>query len=369
MKRILALDGGGIRGLFSLQILARIEELFRVERNSPNLVLADVFDMVAGTSTGAIIAAFLSWGKSVRQIEELYVQRGAEMFARERWYRRWKTKYRAEAIAGFFQEHFCEEDGAPALLASKRLRTLLLVVMRNASTGAPWPLCNNPAAIFNDTSRPDCNLKVPLWQLLRASTAAPYYFPPEEINLGGQQFLFVDGGLTAFNNPALISVLTATLPAYRIAWAATRDQLHVVSVGTGAMRARLPDKTASQINVVDQIKHLAPALLGTVGLEQDLLCRIIGDCVHGTEIDYELGALRMPTLLNQNEQKFTYVRYDQPFEVMVPQSNSSPRAQVRLDDLKLIPLLQKTGNEYAHGHVRREHFYPRSQKTAEAVNG
>jgi patatin-like phospholipase/acyl hydrolase len=64
MKRILALDGGGIRGMFSLQILARIEELFRQDRNEPNLVLADVFDFIAGTSTGAIIATFLALGEN-----------------------------------------------------------------------------------------------------------------------------------------------------------------------------------------------------------------------------------------------------------------------------------------------------------------
>jgi uncharacterized protein len=146
MKRILALDGGGIRGMFSLQILARIEELFRQDRNEPNLVLADVFDFIAGTSTGAIIATFLAWGKTVREIERLYVERGAEMFARERWYRLWKAKYRADAIAQFFREIFSEEDGTSALLGSKRLRTLLLVIVRNASTGSAWPLWNNPDA-------------------------------------------------------------------------------------------------------------------------------------------------------------------------------------------------------------------------------
>src|SRR6185295_2181942 len=120
MKRILALDGGGIRGVFSLQILARIEEIFREEEGKPDLVLADVFDFIAGTSTGAIIAAFLSWGLCVRDIEKEYLERSKEMFVRERWYRRWKAKYRAEAIGDFFRRAFRERDGTPALLGSKR---------------------------------------------------------------------------------------------------------------------------------------------------------------------------------------------------------------------------------------------------------
>src|ERR1700689_3546724 len=88
MKRILAIDGGGIRGIFALQILLRIEELFRREQNRPELVLADVFDMFAGTSTGAIIATLLSWGKSAAEIEKLYVNYSAAMFCREKWFHR-----------------------------------------------------------------------------------------------------------------------------------------------------------------------------------------------------------------------------------------------------------------------------------------
>src|ERR1700741_4658887 len=82
MKRILSLDGGGIRGVFSLEILLRIETLLREHLNSPKLVLADHFDFFAGTSTGAIIAACLSWGMTVDRIRNFYLQNGAEMFDR-----------------------------------------------------------------------------------------------------------------------------------------------------------------------------------------------------------------------------------------------------------------------------------------------
>ena len=102
MKRILSLDGGGIRGVFSLQVLAAIEALFRRARNNNELVLADVFDLFAGTSTGAIIATCLSWGMPVKEIEALYLTCGTEIFAKEHWYKRWKTKYRAEPIAQMF---------------------------------------------------------------------------------------------------------------------------------------------------------------------------------------------------------------------------------------------------------------------------
>ena len=357
MKRILSLDGGGIRGVFSLQVLAAIEALFRRERGRDDLVLADEYDLFAGTSTGAIIATCLAWGMSVREIEELYLSCGTAIFTKERWYNRWKTKYRAEPITRLFMRTFTEavEGREPALLGSARLRTLLLIVMRNATTGSPWPVSNNPHAAYNSPALPDCNLRIPLWQLLRGSTAAPSYFPPERIQLGEQSFLFVDGAMTPFNNPTLIAVFMATLPAYGLSWPAGREHLHVVSIGTCDSRTRLRQKAATDVNLRDVVYYAAPALIDAISVEQDFLCRVIGDCLHGAPLDSEVHALDSPTLLAANEQKFTYVRYDQPFE---PQA---PGAEAGMDDLRLIPRLQAAGRDYASAHVRRDHLYPRPQ--------
>ena len=66
--RLLSFDGGGIRGLFALQYAKRIETLLREKPGNPNAVLADHFHYVAGTSTGAIIAAFVSWGLPVHPV-------------------------------------------------------------------------------------------------------------------------------------------------------------------------------------------------------------------------------------------------------------------------------------------------------------
>ena len=84
--------------------------------------------------------------------------------------------------------------GKDTTLGSEHLKTLLLIVVRNATTDSPWPVSNNPNALFNDPSRADNNLAIPLWQLVRASTAAPVYFPPEVVTLGEQRFVFVDRG-------------------------------------------------------------------------------------------------------------------------------------------------------------------------------
>ena len=77
----------------------------------------------------------------------------------------------------------------------------MLLIMRNATTDSP-SMSNNPRAKYNDLARANSNARLPLWQLVRASTAAPTYFPPETIEVGEQRFVFVDGGVTMYNNPA-----------------------------------------------------------------------------------------------------------------------------------------------------------------------
>ena len=245
-------------------------------------------------------------------------------------------------------------------MGSKLLKTKLLIVMRNATTGSPWPVSNNPDSRYNARDRLDCNLDVPLWKLLRGSTAAPTYFAPEQIDYGSRQFLFVDGGVTPFNNPSLIAFVTATLPQYRLGWPSGREAIHLISVGTGQERVRLPAKLAAKINFLDQTRILAPAIIDAVSDEQDLVCRILGDCVFGEPIDREVGDLTMPSLLPAAEQKFSYVRYNKLF-------NSDPGSSLlakipidmQLDHVRNMPMFQQVGREYARDNIKIEHLYPR----------
>jgi hypothetical protein len=291
------------------------------------------------------------------------------MFTKAPWYSRWKAKFKAEVITKIFQEFFCEdaEGKVPALLGSRRLRTKLLVVMRNASTGSAWPVSNNPDALYNLRDLPDgtpnvqCNLNIPLWQLLRASTAAPSFFPPEEIDLDGTIHMFVDGAITPYNNPALIAFFMATLPHYRLCWPATREDLHVISVGTGTVMARLPHKLARQIHLLDQLSFVIPALLGSVAWEQDLICRVLGDCVYGPQLDSELGEFQGPGLFGADEQKFTYARYDRIQKVLRADVKELPQNESLVDNVEMIPEIQKRGRQYAEENVKLHHLYPRSQ--------
>ena len=356
MKRILTIDGGGIRGIFALQILRRIESLFREREGRDDLVLADAIDFFAGTSTGAIVATCLSWGMAVDEIEQMYIKNGSRMFTRSPWYLRIRSKYRAEQMASLFKETFCEKDGTPALLGTDRLKTALLIVMRNATTGSPWPISNNPDALYSDRLRDDCNLDLPLWQLLRASTAAPTFFTPERISVGKERFCFVDGGVSPYNNPSLLAFLMATLPCYRMGWETGHDKLHLISVGTGQTRSRLQGSRPERSGLFRLLGYVPQALIGSIAVEQDMLCRVLGDCLHGDEIDSEIGDLHGSTRPAAYRPQFSYVRYNKQLDVKDDETLIPPLAKAKLDDLKLIPHLQAAGKDYASKAVQPDHL-------------
>ncbi|MGO7952054.1 patatin-like phospholipase family protein, partial [Rhizobium ruizarguesonis] len=129
-KRLLAIDGGGIRGVLALEILQRMEELLRSDGRDQGFRLAHYFDYIAGTSTGGIIAAGLSMGMSVKEILDFYEECGAQMFVRAHILERLRYKFESEPLALKLKELFGKDTG----FGSDRLQTLLLLVMRNATT-------------------------------------------------------------------------------------------------------------------------------------------------------------------------------------------------------------------------------------------
>src|SRR5258708_29369738 len=95
-RKLLAIDGGGIRGVLSLMVLAKIESLLIEESKRPDYRLADYFDYVAGTSTGGIIAAGIAIAMAVEEIPAFYVNNGAKTFRKASIFRRLQTKFERE---------------------------------------------------------------------------------------------------------------------------------------------------------------------------------------------------------------------------------------------------------------------------------
>jgi hypothetical protein len=315
-RRMLALDGGGIRGVLTLQILAALERQLARKLDRPNLKLADFFDYIGGTSTGAIIAAGLARGMSVDELIEFYTTVGPAMFERESLHRRLNSRFKKEPLVDELTAKF----GAQTTLHPEHLRCLLMIVTRNSSTDSPWPISSNPLARYNSLDRADCNLRIPLWQLVRASTAAPFYFPPEVVSLDdadpSKTFVFCDGGVTAYNNPAFLLYRMAVHPAYRLEWQTGEKNLLLVSVGTGAVPVDQPDLTPAD-TFLGPLARLPSALISTAQIDQDIVCRTVGRCVFGAPIDRELGDLIPRTkqgeeipLSQDLGRAFLYARYN-----------------------------------------------------------
>lgn len=313
-RKILALDGGGIRGVLTLEILLELEKQLRSALNKGDAFrLSDFFDYIGGTSTGAIIAAGLSLGMSVQQLLDFYEQKGEAMFDKAFLLKRGKYFYNDGPLARELKNTF--GDG-PIDLRSGVFKSLLLVVTMNRSTDSPWPISNNPDAVFNDATHKDCNLRIPVYQLVRASTAAPAYFRPETLQWDPldpeKTFVFVDGGVTPYNNPAFLMYRMATQNAYRLNWKTGEKNLLVVSVGTGSAPS-----PGVYDNLLETLKELPSNLMYAMQVNEDINCRTVGRCVFGAPIDRELGDMipldenGKPLGIDSDANRhFSYVRYN-----------------------------------------------------------
>ena len=263
-KRILALDGGGIRGLITLGILSRIEETLGAQSNDPeNFVLAHYFDLIAGTSTGSIIATALAMGWKVEQVRKLYQELGPTLFPPTRTIGILRFKRDAEKLNRILREKLGKDDGGGDMtLDSERFMTGLLICAKRIDTDSAWILTNNPKSKYwtSETGAWTPNSKYEVAMIVRASAAAPTYFEPVSvvINDGANGYareegLFVDGAISGHNNPAVTSIMTSTLPSYGFGdvspshkpkgWEMGPDKMLVINVGTGWYRERKDPKS------------------------------------------------------------------------------------------------------------------------------
>ena len=366
-RKILSLDGGGIRGVLTLEILAEIERQLKTQLNKDDSFrLSDYFDYIGGTSTGAIIAAGLSLGMSVQQLLDFYQDKGAAMFDKAFLLKRVKYFYNDGPLAKELKNTFGDGN---LELTSTQFKCLLLIVTMNRSTDSPWPISNNPLALFNDQSLPDCNLKIKLYQLVRASTAAPAYFRPETLqwdaNNPEKTFVFVDGGVTPYNNPAFLLYRMATQPDYRLNWPAGEDKLLIISVGTGSSPS-----PGVYDNLLETLKELPNNLMYAMQIDQDINCRTIGRCSYGAPIDMEMGDLiprkgqsvatseKIPLSTSLNRQ-FLYARYNadlsQPGLDALGLSNIVSDEVRQMDSVQYIDKLRIVGKAAA-AKVDMAHF-------------
>jgi hypothetical protein len=214
VKRILSVDGGGVRGIIPLACLVRLES---VEAKPSR----EIFDMVAGTSTGAIIAAAVALGISARGILSLYRNLAQQAFRRLPWWEillnKGNHRYSNEFVA-----YTLDELGADVPLNS--LPVDVMITAKNLDTSrTDFFVRDNPG-----------NAK--LWgrMLLRdavlASIAAPTYFPAHSASVRGVEYTWVDGGVGVAGNPSYQAAVEAVHYSNGVY---VPGQIEMLSFGTG----------------------------------------------------------------------------------------------------------------------------------------
>ncbi len=363
-KRILALDGGGIRGILTLQFLQSLESLIK-GRFGDKTLLCDYFDLIGGTSTGSIIAAGLACGMTVNALQDLYRNIGGSVFQLKG-----VTKYLPGTLQGTFAPKFPSEPlqaeldrqlGAETTLDSDKILTGLMIMTKRLDTGGPWPLNNGGRGRF---AAQDGALR--LTQVVRASTAAPTYFAPEEIPIHSRDGsvvdgAFVDGGVTPFNDPALQLLMLAALQGHGFCWPTGKVKLLIVSVGTGQYREpRSAQAVVGDLAALQGVAALQSLLDDCERMNRATL-QWLTNCLTPWIIDRAVGDMKLDS--ESGPQLATYVRYNAVLEQAWLKTeldvdlDQAKIAQIRkMDDPSNMTDLANLGREAAAKQVKREHL-------------
>ena len=356
-KRILSLDGGGVRGAFSLALLEKLEaEVARAEGRSVRL--CDWFDLIGGTSTGAIIATALALGFRSAEVREFYERLAPRIFKKSLFrVTGWQSKYGSRRITQELDSVFGDRT-----LDTEDLNTGLCLLLKRMDTGSAWLVMNNTCSKFWEN--PDDgsflgNRHLKLSNLVRASTAAPTFFDPELIRIAEGQApgLFIDGALTANNNPSLMLLMAVLLPAYGLNWQPGPENLLFVSIGTGSFR---PTMTVLEASRASAIGLALRSLAAMVSDGQQLVMALMTYFGHSpiawpvnSEVG-DLGLLRPPT-----GYLFRFLRYDARLDERWLFDNvgrTLSEAEImrlrRMDDPANMPTLYELGRLAADRQIR-----------------
>ncbi|HVX74055.1 MAG TPA: patatin-like phospholipase family protein [Devosia sp.] len=324
-KRILALSGGGVRGAVTVAFLKRIEQILDEKAGGP-VRLGDYFDLIGGTSTGALIAGALAVGYRVDQITSFYTEHAGSVF-----------QPRGGLQLPFLQSKFDVRglrEQLETVIGDRRLGTPDLItgfacVTKRIDTGAVWVIANNPRSPYWDDGPGYIgNKHYSLANLVRASTAAPQYFDPELLPIsaadlpaglvgeagvvaaltalgaepmqtgwpeGGvdwsQYGLFVDGGVSPYNNPTLALLQLVSLKAFGLNWKLSPAELSITSIGTGRFRPRLAPDSLGFGRVPKLAVHALISMMADAEKQAVTLLQWLGETPRPRVIDSEIGDL------------------------------------------------------------------------------
>jgi uncharacterized protein len=324
-KRILALDGGGTLCMIQLAFLERIEALLR-ERygGDPDFRLCHYFDLMGGPSFGAIIATALAMGMSVAEVKELLLKHLPLIFKTA-----WlsipgiKPRFSARAFSKLVGK--IVEDEA---LETDKLKTGIAIVAKRLDTGSPWVLTNNPDAEYWKDPVPDprtgllpyiANKRYKLADLLRASTASPHYFSPQLMKIAKEDpaGLFIDGSVSANNNPSSLLLRLAGVEGYKLNWGFGKDALLMISIGAGWSRPTISPRRALSMAPANLAAEALRGAIWDAQVEALTMMQLLSSPLKPWIINREAGKVKKTVSGRCHECGFdllSYQRYDLNFD-------------------------------------------------------
>jgi uncharacterized protein len=262
--RILALDGGGMRGIFTAAYLVGLEDAL-------GRPLIDIVDLVVGTSTGGIIALGLASGRPADKMLRFYTEHGPEIFEKPRplWQRlRNKPKYDRAPLDRVLQEKFGE-------IVMNDLQKHVCITSHELVAGT--------TRVFKDDHAPGLHWGGDqlVWKVAAATAAAPTFFAPMQLN---DQDSHVDGGIWA-NNPAMVGITEAVRYYER-----DLKDIRLLSVGTTSAVFRVKNHAeAVQLGLIGWARKMTDLLQGTVSMAADRQAQLLLPDRHYLRVDDELA--------------------------------------------------------------------------------
>ena len=226
--KILAIDGGGVRGMLPAMIIAEIEKRLRHITGKEDSYIADYFDLIAGTSTGGILSCYYIYNQDGRRFDAgkaitLYEEFGSIIFKKRLFsfvIRLFDALYPAKGIYHVLKETLGEAKLSEALC--------------NCAIMA-YDISARKAVIFTrDSARQDAGRDYTLRDIARATSAAPTYFRvAKAISMSGDSSYLIDGGIYA-NDPTICAIVEAKKTKFGESGEYPKlSDMFVVSIGTG----------------------------------------------------------------------------------------------------------------------------------------
>jgi patatin-like phospholipase/acyl hydrolase len=299
--KVLSIDGGGIRGIIPAMLLEHIEA--RTGKR-----IAELFDLIAGTSTGGILALGLTTPDAhghpkytAAQLRALYETRGEDIFSRSVWHMMravgsaLEEKYPSDGVEGVLKEYFgdtrLKDAITPVLVPSYEIEL------------------RDPFFFKSAKAKTNAEYDFPMWAVARATSAAPTYFEPAKLPVQGplDYYALIDGGVYA-NNPAMCAYVEAVRTV-----GDNKAEVLVVSLGTGQLTRQI---------LYDQAKSW-----GLLQWAQPIL-NVVFDGVSDT-VDYQLA-----TLLSDTDPGRRYYRFQTALKEGSDDMDDASRTNLRV--LKLL---------------------------------